>query len=96
MYHDVSSGCKLTVFKPPVCIGHICYKLGSFLKDKYGQKAKLFLDSMADVCYKVIPYDMSDLSPEDWDECLFFHFDRAIFYGRELVEIKKQNMERKK
>lgn len=94
-YHN-SDGCRLTLFKPTLCIGHFCGYLREYLNLKFGdRRTEKFLNEMSNVgnsrlCYSYI----NDRERKEFEkqqlEKLFSAMDKAIVAGKKLVESKRQ------
>ena len=72
-YH-ASTGCRLWLFKAPVCIRLLCPRLAKSLERKYGRAARDFGDALA------------KLSPDvQRSPSLLKEMDRAIAAGRRML-----------
>ncbi len=82
-YHS-SEGCKLTLYKPPVCINSLCEDLRRYIEEKHGINGRLFTSLMREAnlfCLTRSPGER---------EKLFSCMDKAIYLGEILAGSGKQ------
>jgi len=97
-YHS-SDGCKLTLFKPPICIGHLCDSVVRYLGNELGyEKIKGFPGEMGKIKDSHLSLNCRNDEERRRFEALgeydrrglFSALDKAIATGNELVELKRQ------
>lgn len=81
-------GCKLALFKSPICITSFCSKSSRQIKEKYGEAGRIFMENM-----KKAEYHGLGLLYEEEREKMFTFMDLAIRQGRRLVELKRRKSE---
>lgn len=85
-YHS-ATGCKLTLFKPPVCINFLCTDLKNHIEEKYGINGRIF----ASLIGKANSFCLNQTPKER--ENLFSYMDKGIYLGEKLAESAKQKQE---
>ncbi len=89
-YHT-SKGCKLKLFKSPICLGFICDPLEKAIRDDFAcDSAELFIADLKHLIDFASYFAYCDsLSYSEYFEELFKTMDSMIANGNKLVEIKE-------
>jgi len=74
-------GCKLTLFKAPICITGLCQEIKQHLRQEYGRQGEKFYNLMWDA----VKYNLKHKPSR-----LFRAMDAAIAQGEKLIEKRKK------
>ena len=93
-YLDLNSGCVLTLFKSPICIGALCIEFIDSLKKEYNKRnVEKFFYEMRNIFDDLM---LCKLSKGNWKylyKDLFKSMNKAITAGRKLVAEKQEKQQ---
>jgi len=78
-YHTKKEGCRLKLYKPPICIGFLCADLRQNINKKYGTEGEYFNELM----YK-FRHSRLDIGSHEAEK-LFSYIDASIEVGKKLL-----------